>query len=185
MTTLLLAAAVTIQQHGIEPQKAMEQIAWMKGEWAGKQEFNTDDAPPMVGDATNRIEEAIGGRYLEERLSTTLPGRKPTDTRHMITFDPATQTYRAWWFNDTSVAPTEFEGKIEDGKLVLFSKPRAPQSPRMRATYFHHPSLRPERFLERQADPDLHARDGRRRNLDPALHDDLHEEVRGAGTPRQ
>jgi hypothetical protein len=135
MTTLLLAAAVTIQQHGIEPQKAMEQIAWMKGEWAGKQEFNTDDAPPMVGDATNRIEEAIGGRYLEERLSTTLPGRKPTDTRHMITFDPATQTYRAWWFNDTSVAPTEFEGKIEDGKLVLFSKPRAPQSPRMRATY--------------------------------------------------
>ncbi len=134
MTTLLLAAAITVQQHGIEPQKAMEEIAWMKGEWAGKQDFNADGAP-MVGDATNSIEEAIGGRYLEERLSTTLPGRKPTDTRHMVTFDPATQTYRAWWFNDTSVAPTEFEGKLEEGRLVMFSKPKTPQSPRMRATY--------------------------------------------------
>ncbi len=141
MTTLLLAAAIAHQQHGIEPQKAMEQIAWMKGDWAGKQDFNTGGAP-MVGEATNKIEDAIGGRYLEERLSTTLPGRKPTDTRHMLTFDPATQTYRAWWFNDTSVTPTEFEGKIEDGKLVLYSKPKGagPLNARMRATYAHKPA---------------------------------------------
>ena len=135
MLSLLLAAAIA-QQHGTEPQQAMRDIAWMQGDWTGKQSFNTG-GDPMVGDATVFVEEAIGGRYLEERLSTTLPGRKPTDTRHYITFDPASQTYKAWWFNDTSVGPTELEGKIVDGKLVLLSKPKGqgPQNARLRATY--------------------------------------------------
>lgn len=145
--TALLFAAVVLQQHGIEPQAAMQEIAWMKGEWSGKQEFDTGGAP-MVGDATIKVEEAIGGRYFEERLSTKLEGREPTDTRHMVTFDPVTQTYRAWWFNDTSVAPTEFDGKIEDGKLVLVSKPKGsgPQNARLRATYSHITSFKPNDF---------------------------------------
>jgi len=121
------------QTHDIPVAEAMKGLAFMKGEWVGKQDFNTGGAP-MIGEATNRIEEAIGGRYLEERLSTTLPGRKPTDTRHLLTFDPKSGAYRAWWFNDTSVAPQEFEGKLEGGTLTLLSKPTA-SGAIMRATY--------------------------------------------------
>lgn len=121
------------QTHDIPAAEAMKGLAFMKGDWVGKQDFNTGGAP-MVGDATNHIDEAIGGRYLEERLSTTLPDRKPTDTRHLLTFDPKSGTYRAWWFNDTSVAPMEFEGKLEDGKLELTSKPTA-SGAILRATY--------------------------------------------------
>jgi hypothetical protein len=81
----------------------------------------------------NRIDDAIGGRYLCEMLSTTMPGRKPTDTRHFISYDPKSEKYTAWWFTDTSVGPLEFEGAVTGNKLVLQTKPGARTT--MRATY--------------------------------------------------
>ena len=88
----------------------------------------------MVGDATNRIDLCIAGKYLCEMLSTTLPGRKPTDTRHFISYDKQTGKYTAWWFNDTSTHPTSFTGELTSGKLVLISDPSSP-GPVLRATY--------------------------------------------------
>ncbi len=109
------------QGHDAKPADGLKNVAFLKGNWSGKQDFNTG-GQPLVGDAVNHIEEAIGGRYLEERLSTTLPGRKPSDTRHFITFDPKSSTYRAWWFNDSSVGEMELEGTVSGNKLVLMSK---------------------------------------------------------------
>ena len=134
---LVMPAFALAQGHDVKPADAMSALAFMKGEWAGKQEFNTG-GDPMVGDATNQIAEAIGGRYLEERLSTTLPGRRPSDTRHFVTFDPKAGTYRAWWFNDSSVGAMELEGTLTGRKLVLTSKPTLTgngQSSVFRATY--------------------------------------------------
>jgi hypothetical protein len=67
-------------------------------------------------------------------LSTTMPGRKPTDTRHFISYDKPSGKYTAWWFNDTSTRPTEFTGDLSENKLVLTSTPAGP-GPVMRATY--------------------------------------------------
>jgi hypothetical protein len=124
LLALLFVASTVLafsQGHDTTPADAMKNIAFMKGEWTGKQAFVTD-GDPMVGDAVNSITDAIGGRYLEEKLATTLPGRKPSDTRHFITYDPKTSTYKAWWFNDSSVGAMELEGTLTDGKLVLTSK---------------------------------------------------------------
>ncbi len=88
----------------------------------------------MVGDATDRIEPGIAGKYLCEMLSTTLPGRRPTDTRHFISFDKQTGKYTAWWFNDTSYHPTQLTGDLAGNKLVLMSDASA-QGPVLRATY--------------------------------------------------
>jgi len=140
LTILLFAiSALTLAQgHDLPVADAMKNIAFMKGDWTGKQEFVTGDGNAMVGDATNKIEEAIGGRYLEERMATTLNGRKPSDTRHFITYDPKTSMYRAYWFNDSSVGAMELEGKLEGSKLVLLSKPTPTgngQTSVFRATY--------------------------------------------------
>ena len=67
-----------------------------------------------------------------------MPGRKPSDTRHLVTFDPKSKTYRAWWFNDSSVGPMELEGTLSGNKLVLLSKPTLTGNGKMsefRATY--------------------------------------------------
>ncbi len=122
------------QQHSVLPADALANLAFMQGEWAGKQNFNTDGGPAMVGDATDRIELGIAGKYLCEMLSTTLPGRKPTDTRHFISFDKQSGKYTAWWFNDTSYHPTQLTGDLTGNKLVLMSDPSAP-GPVLRATY--------------------------------------------------
>ena len=63
------------------------------------------------------------GKYLCEMLSTTLPGRKPTDTRHFISFDKQSGKYTAWWFNDTSTHPSELDRRSSGNKLVLLSDP--------------------------------------------------------------
>lgn len=122
------------QPPAIPPADALNKIAFMQGNWAGKQNFNTSGGPAMVGDATDRIELGIAGKYLCEMLSTTLPGRKPTDTRHFISFDRQTGKYTAWWFNDTAYHPTQLSGDLTGNKLVLTSDASAP-GPLLRATY--------------------------------------------------
>lgn len=133
---LVAGAMVGYGQHG-DPQatEALGKLAAiMQGDWAGKQDFDTGGGPAMVGDATDRVEMGIAGQYLCETLSTTLPGRKPTDTRHFLSYDSKTGKYTAWWFNDTSYHPTALTGDLAGNKLVLLSDPSAP-GPQLRATY--------------------------------------------------
>jgi hypothetical protein len=122
------------QQQSMLPADALAKLSFMQGDWAGKQDFNTNGGPAMVGDATDRINLGIAGKYVCEMLSTTLPGRKPTDTRHFISYDKLTGKYKAWWFNDTSYHPMELTGDLAGNKLVLMSDSSAP-GPVLRATY--------------------------------------------------
>jgi hypothetical protein len=130
----LSSALATGQQSTVPQPDGLNNLSWMQGDWAGKQDFNTNGGAAMVGDATDRIETGIAGKYLCEMLSTTLPGRKPTDTRHFISFDKQSNQYTAWWFNDTSTHPMELTGDLTGNKLVLLSNPAAP-GPVLRATY--------------------------------------------------
>jgi hypothetical protein len=134
---ILIAASGVLafgQHQDVQPADALIKLSFMQGDWAGKQDFNTGSEPAMVGDATDRIEMGIANKYLCEMLSTTLPGRKPTDTRHFISYDRQTQKYTAWWFNDTSYHPTQLSGDLAGNKLVLTSDSSA-SGPMLRATY--------------------------------------------------
>jgi hypothetical protein len=122
------------QQQSMQPSDALAKLSFMHGDWAGKQDFDTGSGPAMVGEATDRIETGIAGKYLCEMLSTTLPGRKPTDTRHFISYDKQTGKYTAWWFNDTSYHPMALTGDLTGNKLVLMSDASA-SGPELRATY--------------------------------------------------
>jgi hypothetical protein len=131
---VICAMSASAQQPAMTPADALAKLAFMQGDWAGNQDFNMQGGPAMVGAATDRIDLGIAGKYLCEMLSTTLPGRKPTDTRHFISYDKQTGKYKAWWFNDTSYHPMELTGDLTGGKLVLMSDPSAP-GPVLRATY--------------------------------------------------
>jgi hypothetical protein len=132
---VVCAAAMSYGQQQAQPSPdPLNSLSFMKGDWAGKQNFDTGGGPPMVGDATDRVEIGIAGKYLCEMLSTTMPGRKPTDTRHFISYDKQSGKYTAWWFNDTSTRPTEFAGDLSGNGLVLTSNSSGP-GPVLRATY--------------------------------------------------
>lgn len=135
----LLLACAGMMANGQQPQTPpaadpLDNLSFMKGDWAGKQNFETQGGAAMVGEASDRIDVCIAGRYLCEMLSTTLPGRKPTDTRHFISYNKQTGKYTAWWFNDTSTHPSELIGDLEGNKLVLMSNSGGP-GPVLRATY--------------------------------------------------
>ncbi len=133
------------QQPAAPAPNPLDNLGFMQGDWSGKQDFNNQGGPAMVGDATDRIEIGIAGKYLCETLSTTLPGRKPTDTRHFISFDKQSGKYTAWWFNDTSTHPSELTGDLTENKLVLLSGASGP-GPVLRATY-ESPSANTLTFL--------------------------------------
>jgi hypothetical protein len=136
-SVVLLAVASPLclaQGHDTLNGTGMKEISFLQGDWHGTQNFNTGGAP-MALKISNHIHEAVGGRYLTEELATEVPGKKPTDSRHFITFDPKASMYRAWWFNDTSIGPMELEGTLEQGKLIMTSAGTAPGKPVFRATY--------------------------------------------------
>ncbi len=122
------------QQPAAQAPSPLDKLSFMQGDWSGKQDFNNQGGPAMVGNATDRIDVCIAGRYVCEMLSTTLPGRKATDTRHFISYDKRSGKYTAWWFNDTSTHPTELTGDLSGNKLVLMSSDSGP-GPVLRATY--------------------------------------------------
>ncbi len=126
------------QQQSKPAADGLNGLSFMEGDWSGQQDFNTNGGPAMVGNATDSISVCIEGKYVCEMLSTTLPNRKPTDTRHFISFDKQTGKYTAWWFNDTSVHPMELIGDVFGNKLVLLSDASAP-GPALRATYERTP----------------------------------------------
>lgn len=122
------------QQPPAQTPNGLDRLSFMRGDWAGKQNFETRGGPAIVGHATDRIEIGIAGRYLCEMLSTIMAGRNPTDTRHFISYDQQSRKYTAWWFNDTSTHPTEFTGDLAGNKLVLLSSPTG-SGPVLRASY--------------------------------------------------
>jgi hypothetical protein len=146
---LVIGSSVAFAQQ--QPADALNKLAFMQGDWTGKQDFNTG-GPAMVGDATDKIQPGIAGKYLCEMLSTTLPGRKPTDTRHFISYDKQSGKYTAWWFNDTSYHPMALTGDLTGNKLVLLSDASAP-GPVLRATY-ESPSADKLTFLLEMKDGD-------------------------------
>ncbi|HVT14526.1 MAG TPA: DUF1579 family protein [Fimbriimonadaceae bacterium] len=136
LSILVFAAALLAspQNHDLKPAEALHRLDFLKGDWSGVQDFNTNGGPAMSGKAADHIDEGIGGHYLCEMLSTTMPGRKPTDTRHFISYDAKAGVYQAWWFTDTSPSPLEFEGTLTGHKLVLQTKPGT-STVTLRATY--------------------------------------------------
>jgi hypothetical protein len=133
-----LALCASVPAFGQKPAakapNPLDNLSFMMGDWSGKQNFETGGSPAMVGDATDRVQLGIADKYLCEMLSTTLFGRKPTDTRHFISYDKQSGKYTAWWFNDTSTHPSEFAGDLVGKKLVLLSNASG-AGPVLRATY--------------------------------------------------
>src|SRR5579862_4140592 len=138
VASLAVIVASGGQGHDAKPEDAMQGVSFLVGNWKGKQVFTTPTGS-LVGTATDHAEWAVGKRFIEEHLSTTLLNRAPTDTRHMLAYDAKAGKYVAYWFNDTSSLPMVLTGKLEGSKLVLSSTPSsasgAPPRPSLRFTY--------------------------------------------------
>jgi len=132
IASMFLALGSTqAQNHNLEPVPELKNLDFLTGDWKGEQNFNTQGGPPMVGKLTLHTHRAVSGHYIEEHSITQIPGRPEADVRHYITYDKKTDKYRAWWFNDTKVGPSEYVGGLEGDKFVLESV----NKPTLRATY--------------------------------------------------
>lgn len=109
------------QGHDLKPAEAIKNMSFLLGNWKGKQNFNNPQGP-MVATVEARIKMSIGDRFVEEAISGVVEGGRKFETRHFMSYDANTKKYKAWWFNDTSYGPQEYEGDMVGNKLVMSSK---------------------------------------------------------------
>jgi hypothetical protein len=137
-TTALLSSivALTGAQGGHDANQGaakLKDISFIVGKWSGKQNFQTGGATTMAAGIKSSVTEEIGGRFIQEKTTTTLPKGRKGFAIHMLGYDADSGMYKVWWFNDTSANPQMLEGSFDGTKLVMNTPPDA--KPTFRATY--------------------------------------------------
>ncbi|HEY3782853.1 MAG TPA: DUF1579 family protein [Fimbriimonadaceae bacterium] len=119
-----------------QPSPKLDAISFLEGNWSGKQNFQMDGGRTMAADITLSVTKEVGGRYMQEKSLTTLPGGRTGSAVHMLAYDPKLGQYKVWWFNDTSVDPQMLTGAISGDKLVMETAAKPDyKGPIMKATY--------------------------------------------------
>jgi hypothetical protein len=133
---LIICACVALAQGHNEnqPSAKLDAVSFIEGNWTGKQNFQMDGGKTMAADITLSVSKEVGGRYIQEKSTTTLPGGRTGSAIHMLAYDAKLGKYKVWWFNDTSVDPQELTGALEGDKLVMMTGPDH-KGPTMKATY--------------------------------------------------
>jgi hypothetical protein len=141
---LLAVAALSLgfvfslaQGHNESPAPTkLNDVGFLVGKWAGKQNFHMDNGQTMSADITLTVTQEVGGRFIQEKSTTTLPGGRTGSAVHMLSFDPKAGIYKVWWFNDTSPNPQSLQGSFDGTKLVMMTAAsEGYQGPTFRATY--------------------------------------------------
>ena len=125
------------QGHGEnQPSAKLDELSFLIGNWSGKQNFQMNDGQTMAADITLSVSKEVGGRYIQEKSVTTMPGGGTGEAIHMLAFDSKLGRYKVWWFNDTAVDPQMLSGALYGDKLVMMSEPKpGSKRPEMKATY--------------------------------------------------
>src|ERR1700722_20048314 len=126
MSALLsISACLTMAQAHLsnQPSAKLDAVSFLEGNWTGKQNFQMGNGQTMAADITLTVSKEVGGRYIQEKSTTTLPGGRTGSAVHMLAYDAKLGKYKVWWFNDTSVDPQELTGALEGDKLVMMTGP--------------------------------------------------------------
>jgi len=133
----LLSAIAGAQAHGTPASPSIRALNFILGDWHGTQVFNAKLAGrPMSAKMELHAKRIIGDRYVEEQITATLPGRPPSDVRHLATFSTQANALQSWWFDDANVGPLAMTGNLDGKNVVLMSHPaEGSKAPVLRATY--------------------------------------------------
>lgn len=101
-----------VQDHNTLLPQNLQSLSFLMGTWSGKRTFNVPNHAPILADDTLTVNTAVGGRYIEEKIVTVLPGQRTGEADHMLTWDKVGGDYKSWWFDDTLVGPRMLEGTV-------------------------------------------------------------------------
>ena len=96
--------------------KALELLA---GEWVVESKFvMAPDAPPVVSKGTSKKKWILGGRFLQEELSSEFMG-KPFQGVGITGYDKMKKKYVGSWMDSMGTSLSTMEGSAEDGGKVV------------------------------------------------------------------
>jgi len=120
--TMLFAGTVLAQGPSAKVDNEVKKLDFMLGEWSGKETVYMEPGQkPTPVDSAWSIKSYLSGRYLRLDNKSTMPGLGPYEGCLMITFDPVSKKYKAYWFDSMSAEQVIAEGTFENNKLVMMA----------------------------------------------------------------
>ena len=121
----LSLAAPALSQKGVElPQapKEMARLNFTTGNWFGiaNRDFGQGSMERLVCSMSSV--RSMGGRYIRMNFDMKVASG-PYECLCLLSFDPQTKKYKAWWFDTLNSLNIEFTGGFESNALFLTSQP--------------------------------------------------------------
>lgn len=113
-----------------KPGKQHEQLAALVGTWQAETKVWMDaSAPPMTAPGTIAYRMVMGGRFLEEKVSSEFMG-SPFSGLGLYGYDNITGKLQAVWVDDLSTAIYSYSGSINEAgdEMILSSRFKDPMS---------------------------------------------------------
>jgi len=121
-----MQAMMEAWQKAMTPGEAHEHLAKAAGTWKiTVTMWMEPGAEPTVNDGTAEREMILGGRYLEERVTSTVMG-EPFEGRGVTGYDNVTGKYWGMWIDNMSTGVMVSEGEREGDTMVLMAKASNP-----------------------------------------------------------
>ncbi len=113
-----------------KPGKQHERLAALVGTWQAETKFWMDaSAPPMTAPGTIEYRMVMGGRFLEEKVSSEFMG-SPFSGMGLYGYDNITGKLQAMWIDDMSTGIYSYSGSMNEAgdEMVLSSRFKDPMS---------------------------------------------------------
>ena len=119
-----MEAAMAAWAEAGKPGVHHEHLAALTGTWQAETRFWMDpSAEPMVSPATAEYRMIMGGRYLEETITSEFMGQ-PFKGRGLYGFNNVTGELQAVWIDDTSTGIFLYSGSMNDDGTEMTLKGR-------------------------------------------------------------
>ncbi|MGE0002711.1 MAG: DUF1579 family protein [Fimbriimonadaceae bacterium] len=121
LSLLTVAAMGTAfaQVPDLNPPKEIEELAWLKGNWAGSSKFSFGG---MELEVSTKMSVSMDGQFLKS-VSTNDYGMLQATETMLLGYDAAKNSYFAYAFTNMAPTPRKENGKMEGGSLVMVSDP--------------------------------------------------------------
>jgi Protein of unknown function (DUF1579) len=111
-------------------------LADMAGQWVVTSEcWMAPDAPPQTGSGTATMKSIMGGRFIEEEFSGTLP-MGPFHGLGLLGFNNGTKEYEHVWLDDMGTGMMTTKGEVKGDVVTFRGEGFCPMTNGPRATRF-------------------------------------------------
>ena len=99
----------------------IHRLDFLVGEWTSIEKSVGPDGKPALIELKGKNTWALDGRFLQIDETFTFGGKGHYENKILMSFEPKSKKYKAWWFTDSQPTPIQFVGDFGSEGFALES----------------------------------------------------------------